>query len=296
MRVPRAAFRAPRRGGPLKRVRPSADGQRVFVISRWVALLVLGLAPWAPGQGAPAQEPHAPPPAGDDIAGLPFVDLGPPDLVREELFELRRGPADAGPTAGAEGWARLVTSRRPGEWEQVELELGLFAGELVLHQVERRGEDSRELVYRERRPNHGRTLRVQWRGSGDGAEMERVEWAGRDRLHRRARGTVPETPLLAAEFARRGDAPVGERALYWPPADRVEALGVRRHGVGGAVGIRLVTWQDGRGDLVQWRLFGGPELLAFGFGQGGLVAWRASEERVGALRARFAPDVTPRQP
>lgn len=254
---------------------------------------MLGSAPWAPGQGPPAQEPHAPPPVGDEIAGLPFDDLGPPDLVREELFELRRGPADAGPAGGAEGWARLVTSRRPGEWDQVELELGLFAGELVLHQVERRTEDSRELVYRERRPNHGRTLRVQWRGEGDAAQMERVEWAGRDRLHRRATGPVPETPLFAAEFARLGAAPRGNRPLYWPAADREEQLGARHIGV---AGIRLVLWQDGRGDLVQWRLFGGAELLGFGFGQGGLVAWRAGEERVRVLRARFAPEEPPRQP
>ena len=279
-------------------------------ILRWTALLVLGSAPFGPGEGqgsgpeagqgsgqgpAPAQSQVA----GDELAGHPFLDLGPPALVREELFELRRGPQNAGPTGGAEGWARLVSSRRPGQWDQVELELGLFAGELVLHQVERRSALAQELVYRERRPAHGRTLRTIWRGDGESAQMERVEWAGRDRLHKRATGPMPSTPLLAAERARLGAPPGAAGPVYWPSADRAEQLRARVQSAPpllGALGLRLATWHDGRGDLVQWRLFGGADLLAFGFGQGGLVAWRATEEHVGALRTRLASTEKTRQP
>lgn len=193
------------------------------------------------------------------------------------VLELRMPNDGARPTSAAKpvGVARWVRRASDGR-VQLELEVRFFDEQLRVHQIETFGPKGSELVWREWRPGHGRTLHVQL----EGGFARLVEWGGLEAVRERWSAPVDLVfPLQLVELSRAGAAPQtwGERGpVRFDPLGRAcERVRVVANSTDASASLALLR-EDG------------SSAGAFAFESGALAsfAWQAGELRGRAVDAQ----------
>ena len=227
----------------------------------------------APGPSLPAG-------AGDPAQGLRseyFLLEGPPEPAAEG-----EPPESGEPARAAVVWRRRVLA----EGEVLEREIVFREGGVRVLHVEHTGGARPRLVWRELRPEGGRTWLAQW--SADRSEVETTAWGLEERVHARLDPALPGAmPLELAEEARRGGAGPTRRACLAPLSGGLAPFAVERSdpwrpdpgslppwlGERLAAGeLRSVAWRREDGSLAMRLVLEGARLVAFQLQEGELWA------------------------
>lgn len=261
-----------------------------------VHALILALLPFAGGAGA--GDPVAPP--GDPVpAPAPEADEGPAlaeTRVEHFLVEWTDPAAPPGTDAAATRQARrdrvvaLVRLRRG--WVNGDLQLETDYDDLLegvrLSAHERLGARVSRLVWRERTPGRGRTLRAEW--SPDGSALETAEW---DVGGRRPRSASLEEggvlPQYLVDLARTGRVVSGRFRVFDPLAARLELQELSTCYETDEDGrmARVVRLRRADGTLAGEYRFEGRALKAFRLQDGRLRARAVDREQWEEARERF---------
>lgn len=243
-----------------------------------------------------------------------FASSGPGEdaapALRSEYFLLEgptsRAPleANAGDSAPDAAVAAVVWRRRASAaGEVLEREI-VFRddGVRVLHVEHTSGERPR-LVWREVRPDGGRTWLAQW--TADRSQVETTSWGGEERTHARLDPGLPGAmPLELAELARRGTPEPADNACLSPLSGGLDRLSREaddpwrpdperlpawlRARVAEGRALRAVAWRRDDGSLAERLVFDGSELVAFQLQDGDLWARPVDEATHRAFVERWS--------
>ncbi len=264
-------------------------------LSRALILAVLpftggaGAGDAAPVAGDPVPVPSAPAPEDSSEAAEALVEHFLVEWTDADVAL----PAAEGPgthQARKDRVVALVRLRRGRVNGDLQLEMDyddLLEG-VRLSSHERLGADVSRLIWRERTPGRGRTLRAEW--SPDGSALETAEWDVGGRRARRASleegGVLPQ---YLVDLARTGRVVSGRFRVFDPLAARLEVRELSTCYESDPDGWmrRVVRLRRADGTLAGEYCFDGRRLVSFRLQDGRIAARAVDRESWEAARDEF---------